>query len=133
MKERYMRFGEFIKARRLADPRELTQKDVADRLGISLTLLSDIEKGRRKPFDGDKIEEFCSFLELPEADKSRIYDLAARETGEVPLDIDDTFMYTDIGDMARHALRLSNAGVIEEDDWRDFIRRVEEKKRGKEQ
>ena len=131
MKERYMRFGEFIKARRLADPRELTQKDVADRLGISLTLLSDIEKGRRKPFDGDKIEEFCSFLELPESDKSRMYDLAARETGEVPLDIDDTFMYTDIGDMARHALRLSNAGVIEEDDWRDFIRRIEEKKRGK--
>ena len=47
MKEQYMRFGPFIKAKRLADPRELTQKDVADQLGISLTLLSDIEKGRR--------------------------------------------------------------------------------------
>lgn len=130
MKERYMRFGEFIKAKRLADSRELTQKDVADKLGISLTLLSDIEKGRRKPFDSSKIEAFCDFLGLSESDRSRMYDLAARETGEVPSDIDDTFMYSDIGDMARHALRLSNAGVISEDDWRSFIQEIE-KKRGK--
>ena len=131
MKERYMRFGEFIKAKRLADCRELTQKDVADKLGISLTLLSDIEKGRRKPFDSAKIELFCEFLGLSDEDRSRMYDLAARETGEVPSDIDDTFMYTDIGDLARRALRLSNAGVIEEDDWREFIRQIEEKERGK--
>lgn len=130
MKERYMRFGEFIKAKRLADSRELTQKDVADKLGISLTLLSDIEKGRRKPFDSAKIEAFCDSLGLSESDRSRMYDLAARETGEVPSDIDDTFMYSDIGDMARHALRLSNAGVISEDDWRSFIQEIE-KKRGK--
>ena len=130
MKERYMRFGEFIKAKRLADSRELTQKDVADKLGISLTLLSDIEKGRRKPFDSAKIEAFCDFMGLSESDRSRMYDLAARETGEVPSDIDDTFMYSDIGDMARHALRLSNAGVISEDDWRSFIQEIE-KKRGK--
>lgn len=130
MKERYMRFGEFIKAKRLADSRELTQKDVAEKLGISLTLLSDIEKGRRKPFDSAKIEAFCDFLGLSESDRSRMYDLAARETGEVPSDIDDTFMYSDIGDMARHALRLSNAGVISEDDWRSFIQEIE-KKRGK--
>lgn len=51
MKERYMRFGEFIKSKRLADPRELTLKDVAEKLGVSLSLLSDIEKSRRKPFD----------------------------------------------------------------------------------
>ena len=130
MREENMRFGQFIRAKRLADRRELTQKDVADRLGISLTLLSDIEKGRRKPFDSEKIEAFCEFLELSDSDRSRMYDLAARETGEVPSDIDDTFMYSDIGDMARHALRLSNAGVIREEDWRDFIRQIEEK-RGK--
>ena len=130
MREENMRFGQFIRAKRLADRRELTQKDVADRLGISLTLLSDIEKNRRKPFDSEKIEAFCEFLELSDSDRSRMYDLAARETGEVPSDIDDTFMYSDIGDMARHALRLSNAGVIREEDWRDFIRQIEEK-RGK--
>lgn len=37
MKGRYMRFGEFIKSKRLADPRELTLKDVAEKLGVSFT------------------------------------------------------------------------------------------------
>ena len=120
MKEQYMRFGEFIKSRRLADPRELTLKDMAEVLGVSLSLLSDISK----------IEKFCDYLGLPIADRSRMYDLAARETGEVPSDIDDTLMYSDIGDMARHALRLSNAGEITADDWRTFIQTIEEK-RGK--
>ena len=131
MKEQYMRFGQFIKSKRLADRRELTQKDVADRLGISLTLLSDIEKGRRKPFDSAKIEAFCKFLDLSDEDRSRMYDLAARETGEVPADIDETLMYTDSGEIARRILRLTNAGVVGEDDWREFIRQIEEKKRGK--
>ena len=128
MKEQYMRFGDFIKSRRLADPRELTLKDVAEVLGVSLSLLSDIEKGRRKPFDSAKIEKFCDYLGLPTADRSRMYDLAARETGEVPSDIDDTLMYSDIGDMARHALRMSNAGEITADDWRAFIQTIEEKR-----
>ena len=131
MREENMRFGQFVKAKRVADPRELTQKDVADQLGISLTLLSDIEKSRRKPFDSEKIEIFCRYLSLSDEDRSRMYDLAARETGEVPSDIDDTLMYSNIGDMARRMLRWSNAGIIEEDDWREFIRQIEEKKRGK--
>lgn len=131
MNDRYLRFGQFIRKKRLADPRELTLKDVAERLGISLTFLSDIEKGRRSPFNADKIEAFCKYLGLSEEDRGLMYDLAARETGEIPSDIDETLMYTDIGDMARRALRLSNAGVVEEEDWREFIRRIEDKKRGK--
>ena len=131
MKEQYMRFGQFIKSKRLADRRELTQKDVADRLGSSLTLLSDIEKGRRNPCNAEKIEAFCEYLGLSEDDRSRMYDLAARETGEVPADIDETLMYTDSGEIARRILRLTNAGVVGEDDWREFIRQIEEKKRGK--
>ena len=131
MKEQYMRFGQFIKTKRLADRRELTQKDVADRLGISLTLLSDIEKGRRNPFNAEKIESFCEYLGLSDDDRSRMYDLAARETGEVPADIDETLMYTDSGEIARRMLRLTNAGVVGEEDWREFIRQIEEKKRGK--
>ena len=39
-------------------------------------------------------------------------------------------MFSPIGDLARHALRLSNEGVVDEDDWREFIRRMEQK-RGK--
>ena len=117
-----MRFGAFIKSRRQADPRELTLRDVARFLGISISYLSDVEQGRRKPFDSAKIEKFCIYLGLPDEDRSLMYDLAALETGKVPSDIKDILMYTEIGDLAWHALRLSNAGVITEDDWREFIR-----------
>lgn len=125
-----MRFGAFIRAKRIKDPRELTLKDISSVLGISGSLLSDIEQGRRKPFDSERIETFSEYLHLTESDRARLYDLAARETGEVPSDIEDTMMFSAIGDLARHALRLSNEGVVDEDDWREFIRRMEQK-RGK--
>ena len=130
MREENMRFGAFIRAKRIKDPRELTLKDISSVLGISGSLLSDIEQGRRKPFDGERIETFSEYLHLTESDRARLYDLAARETGEVPSDIEDTMMFSPIGDLARHALRLSNEGIVDEDDWREFIRRMEQK-RGK--
>ena len=130
MREENMRFGAFIRAKRIKDPRELTLKDISSVLGISGSLLSDIEQGRRKPFDSERIETFSDYLHLTESDRARLYDLAARETGEVPSDIEDTMMFSPIGDLARHALRLSNEGVVDEDDWREFIRRMEQK-RGK--
>ena len=130
MREENMRFGAFIRAKRIKDPRELTLKDISSVLGISGSLLSDIEQGRRRPFDSERIEAFSEYLHLTESDRARLYDLAARETGEVPSDIEDTMMFSPIGDLARHALRLSNEGVVDEDDWREFIRRMEQK-RGK--
>ena len=130
MRAENMRFGAFIRAKRIKDPRELTLKDISSVLGISGSLLSDIEQGRRKPFDSERIETFSEYLHLTESDRARLYDLAARETGEVPSDIEDTMMFSPIGDLARHALRLSNEGVVDEDDWREFIRRMEQK-RGK--
>ena len=129
MKEKNMRFGELIKSKRLKDPRELSLKDVSSVLNISLSFLSDIEQGRRKPFDDEKIERFCDFLRLTDEDKALLYDLVARERRAVPGDIDDIMMYSEIGEMARFALRMSNAGIADENDWREFIRKIE-KKRG---
>ncbi len=131
MREQFIRFGDFIKQKRLGDSRELTLKDMSERLGISLSFLSDIENNRRKPFDKDKIERFAQELGLSDEDKARMYDLAARDRREVPSDIEDIMMYSEIGDMARLALRQSNAGLIDEDDWKKFIRENEKKKGGK--
>lgn len=123
-----MRFGQFIKTKRLKDPRELTLRDVAKHLDMSISLLSDIEAGRRKPLDSEKIEAFCTYLGLSDEDRALAYDLAAKDTGYIPSDIDDIMMHSEIGDMARFALRMSNAGIADEEDWRSLIRRIEEKK-----
>lgn len=127
VRDKYMRFGDFIKKIRQDDPRELTLKDVSKMLGISLSFLSDIENNRRKPFDKEKIELYAKEFNLSEEDKARLYDLAARDRGEVPSDIEDIMMYSEVGDMARFALRQSNAGNINEEDWKKFIRDIESK------
>ena len=127
VKEKYIRFGDFIKKKRQKHPDELTLKDVSKMLGISLSFLSDVENNRRKPFDKDKIELFVEKLGLADEEKALMYDLAARDRREVPSDIEDIMMYGEIGDMARLALRQSNAGNISEDDWKQFIRDMEKK------
>ena len=58
-----------------------------------------------------------------------MYDLAAIGRKEIPSDIEDVMMYGEIGEMARFALRQSNAGVATEADWKRFIREIEAKKR----
>lgn len=126
--ESNMTFGQYIRSKRMHDRRELTLRDVSERLGLSLSLLSDIEQGRRKPFDSDKIDQFCAELALSDADKARMYDLAAKARGEIPADIEDTMMYSEIGSMARYALRMSNAGIADEADWKRFIWELENKK-----
>lgn len=128
MKEKYIRFGDFIRNKRLDDPRELTMLDVAKHLGISLSYMSEIEKCRRKPLNVRRLAKLASFLNFSDEDCARMYDLAGRDSGEVPHDIEETLMYDEVGDLARFALRQSKAGFITEDDWKTFIRQMEEKK-----
>jgi len=123
-----MRFGDYIKQKRLQHPDELTLKEVSKMLGISLSFLSDVENNRRKPFDKNKIEALAAKLGLTEEEKATMFDLAARERKEVPSDIEDVMMYGNIGKMARLALRKTNIGELTEEDWKQFIR-----KKGKKQ
>ena len=129
MKEKNMRFGEYIRKKRLDDSRELTMQNVADHLGISLSYMSAIENRRKPPFGGDKLEQLAQYLNLSDEETALMFDLAGRETREVPYDIEDTFMYEEIGEMARYALRQSKAGFIKEADWKTFIRQMEAKKK----
>ena len=126
MKKENMRFGALIKTLRLEH--EVTLKAMSDVLGISLSLLSDMEQSRRKPFDSEKIEKFATYLQLTPEEKAMVYDAAAKEKGTIPDDLDDIMMHSEVGDMARHALRLTNAGIADEADWKKFIRELEENK-----
>ena len=124
-----MTFGQFLKARRLASDKELSLRDAAKALDMSLTMYSDIEKDRRNPGE-DFVEKVSVLLNLPKEDKETLFDLAAKKKRMVPGDIEDVMMYTASGSLARAALRLTNEGVASEEDWKEFIRQLEEKKRG---
>ncbi|NLJ56372.1 MAG: helix-turn-helix domain-containing protein [Firmicutes bacterium] len=122
-----MRFGDYIKQKRLQHPDELTLKEVSKMLGISLSFLSDVENNRRKPFDKNKIEMLAAKLGLTAEEKATMFDLAARGRKEVPSDIEDVMMYSEVGKMARLALRKTNTGEITEEDWKQFIRKKKQK------
>ena len=128
-----MRFGEYIREKRLADRREITLREMSNALGISLSLLSDIEQGRRSPFDSEKIRLFCRYLHLTSEDETLMYDLAAKERDRVSDDISHYIMNSNIGDMARAALRMSKSGIGEEEDWKRFIRELERKRQSNDQ
>ena len=124
MNEKNMRYGQFLRSKRVSDSRELTLKDVAEELGVSVSFVSDVEQGRRKPYDEPKTQKLIEFLKLSEEDIALMYDLAARENSRIPRDLDDIMMYSEAGDMARFALRMTKKGLVNEDDWRQFIRYI---------
>ena len=62
MQEKHMRYGQFLRAKRISDSRELTLKDVARELGVSVSFASDVEQGRRKPYDKEKTEKLIEFF-----------------------------------------------------------------------
>ena len=79
MQEKSMRYGQFLRAKRISDSRELTLKDVAGELEVSVSFASDVEQGRRKPYDEEKTEKLIEFLGLTEEEIAQMNDLAARE------------------------------------------------------
>ncbi|HZK61816.1 MAG TPA: helix-turn-helix transcriptional regulator [Anaerovoracaceae bacterium] len=129
MDERYMRFGDFLKKKRLDASGEITLKDLSERLDISLSFLSDIENNRRKPFDSDKLDIVAHELNLSDEDKDLLFDLAGRERKAVSPDLPEYIMYSDVGEYARIALRKSKAGDITVEDWKKFIDEQENKKK----
>lgn len=118
-------FGDFIKNKRLSHQPKLTLKQMAELIDINLTYLSDVENNRKKAFSADKIKLFCEKLNLTEDEEAKMYDLAARDSESVPMDITNTIMYTEEGDYARRALRMVNQGKGNVELWKELIRKME--------
>lgn len=129
MKEQNMTFGQYIRKKRQDSPDDLTLREVSEKLGISLTMYSDIEKDRRMPSDNFDYETLAAVLGLDATEKALMYDLAARKKRTVPSDIEDIMMYSESGNLARLALRMTNEGTADEEDWKKFIRNLEKKRR----
>jgi len=128
MQKKQFRYGDFIKEKRVNDPRELRQSDVAKMLGISTSLYGEIEHSRRPPFNLEKSEIFAEIFNLTNDEKALMYDLAAREKNQVPADIEEIFMYSEIGDLSRQLFRELQNGHYEEENWKQLIREAEKEK-----
>jgi len=122
-------FGAFITNIRLKDDRRLRQGDVAEKLELSLSYYSDIEKDYRRPLNAEEMEIFAELFNLTEEDKIAMYDLASRETNTIPVDVENYIMEDENGELARVALRKAKEVNADEKMWKKFIWELEKKQK----
>jgi transcriptional regulator with XRE-family HTH domain len=77
-------FSEYLKQHRAKAG--LTMRGLADKLGISVSFISDMEKGNRLP-SAWLAEAITKAFGMSEAEAVHMYDLLAEEKGGVPDDI----------------------------------------------
>lgn len=117
-------FGAYIAQKRLE--KDVKLKPIAERLGVSVTYLSDIIKGRRNPPDKDGLEVFAEMLSLSEEEKDEMFDLAGRERKQVSPDLPDYIMDETIPN-ARVALRRARNNNLGDDFWREVNAIIDKK------
>lgn len=118
-----MTFGEFLTEKRKS--RGVLMKDLADELGVSKVYLCDVEKGRKAAPKSEHLQIIAEQLNLNEEERNTMYDLAAEaqayQKGISP-DLPEYIMENDI---VRTALRTAKKYNINDEEWLDFIRRIE--------
>ncbi|MDJ0304744.1 helix-turn-helix transcriptional regulator [Dehalobacter sp.] len=115
-------FGAYVYGKRKTQG--ITQKQVAEALGVTTVYICDIEKNRRyPPTGGELLTKLVAVLKLSDDDLPLYYDLAGQNKGCVPPDIAGYVMSTDI---VRVAIRKAkNKASVK--DWQQFIAVLENK------
>lgn len=120
-----MNFGDYIKNKRLTN--KYTMKDVADKLGLSISYLSDVEKGRRNPFEFEKLVLLSEILHLSDIEKNELMNLAGSKRNEIAPDVNE---YAASNQYITDALRTSKNINASEQEWLEFIDKMRERNRG---
>ncbi|RBR30064.1 helix-turn-helix domain-containing protein [Enterococcus cecorum] len=120
-------FGAYIAQKRLE--KDVKLKPIAEKLGVSVTYLSDIIKGRRNPPDIDGLEALAEILGLTEEEKNIMFDLAGRERNQVSPDLPEYIMDETLPN-ARVALRRARNAKLGDNFWKE-VNRIIDKKGGK--
>lgn len=118
-------FGTFIAQKRLE--KDVKLKPMAERLGVSVTYLSDIIKGRRNPPEIAGLDVLAKMLDLTEDESAQMFDLAGRERNQVPPDLPEYIMDKSIPN-ARVALRRAMNANLGDDFWKEVNKIIDQKK-----
>lgn len=122
-------FGEFIKEKR--KEKQLTLMEVAEKLKISFTYLSDLEKGRKLPPNSTKEErketlaKFKEALELSEEEYQELIELADKRLIEKGHISNDMSQYMAETPMATIAMRRAKDKNITNEEWEKIISQID--------
>lgn len=119
-------FGAYIAQKRLE--KDVKLKPIAEKLGVSVTYLSDIIKGRRNPPDIEGLEALAAALNLNAEEREEMLDLAGRERKQVSPDLPDYIMDEAIPS-ARVALRRAKNQQLGDDFWQE-VNKIIDKRNG---
>jgi transcriptional regulator with XRE-family HTH domain len=118
-------FSRFLKEKRRL--REITVREMAELSGVSTGYYGDFESGRRNPPEREILDRMLAVLNVSDEDRKTFYDYAGNARSEAPPDLPE---YINEFEPVRVALRLAkDKGNME--DWRQFIRQLEQKGDGK--
>ena len=109
-------FGDFLLIKR--KDREMTSKDIADKLKISTAYYSYFESGNRKAPERDVQDQIADILELTREERLQLYDLAGKTRGIVAADLPD---YINDNPYVRVALRRARDSNTGQEQWLRFI------------
>ena len=80
-----MNFGDYISQKR--KEKNFTIRELANKLEISFTYLSDVEKGRAKAFKQETLKKIIEVLQLNKEETDLLNDLAGKSPDNVAPDI----------------------------------------------
>lgn len=109
-------FGAYIAQKRIE--KDVKLRPIAERLGVSVTYLSDIIKGRRNPPDIEGLEALADALHLNSEERDIMFDLAGREKKQVSPDLPGYIMDEAIPSL-RPVLRRARNQSLGDDFWQE--------------
>lgn len=117
-------FGAFLAQKRIE--KDVKLKPMAEQLGVSVTYLSDIIKGRRNPPEKDGLEILAKCLSLSDVERDELFDLAGRERNQVSPDLPEYIMDEALPN-ARVALRRAKNANLGDDFWKEVNQIIDKK------
>lgn len=117
-------FGTFIAQKRIE--KDVKLKPMAEKLGVSVTYLSDIIKGRRNPPEKDGLEILAECFSLSDEERDKMFDLAGRERNQVSPDLPEYIMDEALPN-ARVALRRAKNANLGDDFWKEVNKIIDSK------
>ena len=117
-------FGAFIARKRIE--KDVKLKPIAESMGVSVTYLSDIIKGRRNPPDMEGLEALATALNLDKDEREEMFDLAGRDRNQVSPDLPDYIMDEAIPS-ARVALRRAKSQNLGDDFWQEVNKIIDKR------
>ena len=120
----YANFGEMISKKRTE--KKITLRKLAELLNVSPAFLSDVERGRRNPFDDRaKLDQLSELFNLSQEEYHDMLDLVGDGREEVAPDLPE---YINGHDYVRVALRTARDLDAGEEEWLQFVEELKNRK-----